>query len=883
MMKKKMSSLILLVTLCCSFMSDTGAAQTKAKSPAKKTAPVADASDDDLKVKLDAILLVTTAAERVAALEEFVKTYPQSAQATRAAEHLTGARAALGDELLGAGDAAGGVKLFRLAVAEAPAEMSDKLFANVVSQLPANLALRGAGAAAIELAREVENRVGQNPKRLLALAGFYMSVERADEAMRLAEAATKLAPEMAAAHAALGASLRVGLKLDEASASFARALELDPQFVVARRSLADLHRASGRAEEALKLYRAQLASDPKDAGARAGLVLSLFDAGKSEEAEKELQSALADDPRNLQLLVGAAYFHAAHGDSARALDLAKQAVTLEPRYTWSHVALARALVAQKRPLEAEGALRFARRYGRFPTLDYELASAMAAAGLYEEAAEQLALSFTLKDGSLETLLAGRTPARAENFVELLAPERRASIFQHAAADTDANAKMLKSLLAFHLATRRVENSPGAQVPAGDAVASSVAATTTATTSAGVAEAAEFAASGDEETRAFRQLYAADRLQRRGAPVEEVMKLLEGAMTKVDPALASPAATMALMADEMRDYRARLIAAGQSLTVPDVPRNVLSNILRGRLEEAAGWSEFLRGNSSEAVVRLRRAAGVLPEASPWWRAAQWRLGAALDASGDKQGALAAYLKSYDRRAPDPARRAFIEAFYKKVNGSLDGLDDKIGAATPMTTTPAAVSSNVAASAEATTTTPPATAETAKQQTEVASNAEPTSAPEPTPTPEQQIASATTTPPPAAPEPTPEATPDPTSQTASSSSSIAPPSATSSSPTETPKQNSEPDGSCVLSVVESELAIKAGGSASVTVTAATPEDAAKLKAATTNWADIIVLAETPNAEAGVARKFQITSINKTPGTFTVTFSAPCGKREVKVTVQ
>ena len=31
------------------------------------------------------------------------------------------------------------------------------------------------------------------------------------------------------------------------------------------------------------------------------------------------------------------------------------------------------------------------------------------------------------------------------------------------------------------------------------------------------------------------------------------------------------------------------------------------------------------------------------------------------------------------APDPARRAVIENVYKKVNGTLDGLDDKIGPA------------------------------------------------------------------------------------------------------------------------------------------------------------------------------------------------------------
>jgi len=37
----------------------------------------------------------------------------------------------------------------------------------------------------------------------------------------------------------------------------------------------------------------------------------------------------------------------------------------------------------------------------------------------------------------------------------------------------------------------------------------------------------------------------------------------------------------------------------------------------------------------------------------------------------------YIKSYVNGPPDPARRSIIEAVYKKVNGTLDGLDDKIG--------------------------------------------------------------------------------------------------------------------------------------------------------------------------------------------------------------
>jgi hypothetical protein len=254
------------------------------------------------------------------------------------------------------------------------------------------------------------------------------------------------------------------------------------------------------------------------------------------------------------------------------LELAGQAVQIEPRYTWAHIALARALVANKLPLEAERALRFARQYGRFPTLDYELAHALAAAGLYNEAGEELARSFTLRDGQIETQLAGRTPARADSFIQLLAPERRASIFQADAADTEANARVLKGLLALHLALDGAAASEGSTPGSNDASV--------------VAAARDFA-SGNDAMRAYRQLYAAQRLLRRNLALPGVLELTDGARSGIEAAIDAPAATVATAADELRDVRANAIARGGTPDVPVLPRNAISNILRGRIEELTG--------------------------------------------------------------------------------------------------------------------------------------------------------------------------------------------------------------------------------------------------------------------------------------------------------
>src|SRR5947209_10007844 len=273
---------LLLLSLACAVEARAQRKPQGAKAkptPGKsKAATPKAAGENGPKAELDEIVKLG-AAERVERLQAFVKANPNSPSLLRAQELLTSARAALGDERLRGGDRAAGVELFRTAVAEAPQAMSDKLFAGVVSQLPANLYMLGKRDAAMELARAVESRAAGSAQRLLFVASFYLGVEQPDEAARVAESALALQPDLAAAHQTLGTAYRYSLRLDDAASEFTRAHELDPNSASARRILAELRRATGKPEEALALYREQLASEPQDANARTGLVLSLFDAG----------------------------------------------------------------------------------------------------------------------------------------------------------------------------------------------------------------------------------------------------------------------------------------------------------------------------------------------------------------------------------------------------------------------------------------------------------------------------------------------------------------------------------------------------------------------------------------------------------------------------
>jgi Flp pilus assembly protein TadD len=817
-------------------------------------------------------------AERIEKLKAFIAAHPDSKLKAVAQELIVSGRAAWGDEKLRAGDTTGGLEQFRLAIGDVPENMTDKLYIGVVSKIPYNLFLLGQRAGAVEVARLIEARVKDNPKRLLMLADFYTRMEDAKESARVSEMAVRLAPDMAEAHLALALAHHISLQLEQAANEYARALELDPKLQTARRSLADLRRAQGRTDDALALYREQLANNPADKMARSGLVLSLLEAGKKDDAEREMEAALKEEPNNLQLLAGAAYWYAAHSDNARALELAQRAVEIEPRFTWAQIALARALIADGRPLAAEQALRFAHRYGHFPTLDYELANALAAAGLYTEAATELARSFSIRGGQLETQLAGRNPARNASFIELLAPERRASIFQATAADTEENARRLRALLAFTLALGEA----GKRETVNEREALS---------------AAQDFTTGTDPMRAFRQLYVADRLTRAGLFSQAVLDFAEAASTGVDAAVNVPAASIATLADDLYGVRLQAISNGTAPAAPEIERSVRASILQGRSEEIAGWVLYHQDKMTEAVARLRKATGLLPENSVWWRSAQWRLGAALEASGEEQEALASYIRSYDKSAPDAGHRAIIEKLYRKLNGSLEGLDAKLGAASSASAT---ASNEVRTPAQLETKSPappePSATETAKNEpatnTDAASTPQSTDALPATETGGQQTN--TGRPRKQIPEPegqSPAQTPaseQPTAagsgNTTESGGEAANQSAPSATPEPTPAARSrstgkQSDAACSFSIDVDTITIKNnGGTGHITVTLSGTD---KITPTTSDWPDITVFAQSLK-EYGTF-PFLVTSISKRTGRYTVTFTTPCGSKDVTVIVK
>ncbi len=667
---KKSAILLLLILL-----STTAFAQksNRSKIPARnKLTKSADANPAGEKEQFKKAVSQTDAAERISALLKFIADFPNSDEKTHAQELIVSGRAQFAEEKMRANDTQIGIEIFKLAVKGAPTPVSDKLFTEVILQIPTNIFLRGQRAEAVAVAQLIEEKVQGNAKQLLGLATYYIGTENAVEARRLAEKAIALEPNFPAAYQTLGLADRLNFQLDDAANAYAKALELDPESVVSKRSLAEMKRAVGKSAEAAELYRQILAKDDSDAAAKTGLALALFDAEKRSEAEAEMNELLAQNPNNLPLLVGAAYWYAAHGEGAKAVELGQKAVAVEPRYTWAHIALARGLVEQKRPLEAEQTLLLARQYGNFPTLDYELAAVRSMAGFYREAAETLKKTFTITDDNLiETQLGGRVLQKSNNFVALLAAERSASIFEPLSADSADYAATLKSLLNFS----QQMDSPNPNEAAAAEAAENFAA---GNFDNSVNQKLPAKSDGDgDKMKLHRQLYAADRLLEKNIAAPKAFELAKAAVGNVNTALDVAAPSAAVLADELYESRALAISRSELIVVPTIPRQTLSNILRGRIEEISGWALSQQKKPEEAIVRYKRALSVLPEKSTWWRDSMWRLGVALQNDQKPNEALDAYVKSYTAGTPEIGKRIIIESLYQSINGNLAGLDEKIG--------------------------------------------------------------------------------------------------------------------------------------------------------------------------------------------------------------
>lgn len=604
--------------------------------------------------RLAAIASIAELTERVEALSAFAAEEGlQPGLRDQALELAAASRAALADQVYETGDKEDAIELFRKAITEAPAPASDRLFAEILIRIPGSLLLRSETKAALDAARLLEAHAAGKTERLLALVTFHTSIENSTDAVRLSEIASSIEPPMAAAFRALALAHRLNFDLDAAEAAQRKALEIDPESAEIKRELADLLRANGKPKEATSLYQSILEANEENAQARAGLAMAYFESGDRPAAEAELDRAIALSPENFGLLTAAAYWYATNGLPEKAMEFAEDSLEIQPRYVWSYIALARAHSQMDRPLEAEKALARAKQYGNFPSLNYEIALVQMDAGFFREAAEEMSGVIEVANGEVSTRLGGRVGRTASNIPDVLRDERRASIFApNAAADAERSAR-LAALTALY-------NTLGSDE-----------------SGSLDAEALERFVSGNDKMRAHRKLFAAALLLEKGIETGKALELIASATDQTDAALTVSNPSAAVMASELYESRRIAFIRGEYLLVPDVPRQTLSAIMRGRVEELAGWALYREGKYADAAIRLQRAISVLPPDSAWWRSSKWRLGEALSADGKPDNALEHFISGYDRDRPDYFKYTSIRSIYQQVNGSLEGLEARIG--------------------------------------------------------------------------------------------------------------------------------------------------------------------------------------------------------------
>ena len=616
------------------------------------------AFSQDTPPTLEAALATTDPAARIEALQNFLKAQPEAAQAEAARAELTRTFAYLGETNLAEKNIDAAIQSFKRAVTAFPQKMDDKFFDEVVIKIPLAVSVRGYRTEAILLAREIEARLASDAKRLTSLGEFYLSVEAPSEALRALNTAVKLAPDNARIYRTRGAAYRVNLNLEDAAAQYQHAIKADPKDARAYFELGNLHRARGNYELAINLYNHQISLEPDHAPSLKGLVLCYVAQDKEERAAEFLTQAAkitnADVRQDFYFQTQLAMSYLARGKTGKARLAAEAALVAEPRFSWARVAAAEVDLAEGKYFESERNMIAAMKYADFPTLHFMLGKIYLAVEDFEGALAEFNKAFSLKADKFQTRLGGAVDVKAATVAELLAPERQASLFQAEPITNEIEFKLAENLVRFEDAMRSARQSSSALL-------SAILINQKADKAAAVnlQKLTEDFVETEGSRKPFRWLYAAERLTQTGQALETALQLTAQALDAAETVTAPDGS--------LRDY-------------PNYDRDGRLRVFRGRTLTLRGRALAKLGRTQEAVTTLEQAVdsyGSTPER----KQAQWQLALAKESAGQTKEALDLYITAYE--PPDKTsvgsdlNRAVIESLYRKVNGSLDGLNERIG--------------------------------------------------------------------------------------------------------------------------------------------------------------------------------------------------------------
>ncbi|MFN0107230.1 MAG: tetratricopeptide repeat protein [Blastocatellia bacterium] len=615
---------------------------------------------------LEAIIAIEDPTARLTTLQQFLKTNPATEQANAAREAIVTSWAQLGEAQLNENNIEKAVANFRKSLGALPEKTTDKFFQETVIRIPLAISVRGYRNESVELARQLETRFAKDSARLAALGEFYLTIEAPTDAVRALESAAKISKPEARLHRALGSAYRMGLRLDDAIAEYQQAIGVDPQDKRAYYELANLYRAHGAYADAVKLYQKQLELEPKHAPSFKGLALSFLALGNESQMTaalnqaRDLRGVAEEITGDMYLQTQMALYYLSQNRLDKARQASEAALMIEPRYAWARIAAAEVDLAEGKVFEAERNLLTAAQYAGFASLFFTFGKLYLSVEDFDGAAEQFAKAFNVSTKEprevFNTRLGGSLDVKAESVRELLAREHQAAIFIANSPTTPEQFKLAESLARFHAWLNEIRRLSGKS-------------TVTRKQMEELDRAALDFVETESTRRSFRSLFIAQKLAQTGIATGLAVELAEQAFGLAEPATEPEGS--------LRDY-------------PNYDRAGRLQIFRGRALDAKGWAQYKAGQNDEAAVTLSEAVkayGALPES----KRSMWHLAVVKETLGDFNAALDLYLAGYETPEISSAdvKLAVIEVLYRKVNGSLNGLEDRLrqaGIAIPATRQP-----------------------------------------------------------------------------------------------------------------------------------------------------------------------------------------------------
>ncbi|HLG16201.1 MAG TPA: tetratricopeptide repeat protein [Blastocatellia bacterium] len=668
--------------------------RSQGKAQAKKPAPPPE-PELPPKEALDRARAAPTQKERIELLERFLSTYRGDALESEVRDLLMREYALKGERELREGSTQLAIKDFKSVMRVAPPVITDRVFGQFIFPMPMAMNAFGYRAESVALMKSFEPRFANDVNRLVQIGFFYVQIEAPIEAVRILERAIKLDPQNHRAHNSLGTAYLINLRLDDAAAEFEKALELNPKDEFANLNLGNLARASGDYQRAGEYYRNQLQAKPDDAEAHGGLSIVLLAEGRDEEAELEIKRAVELAPEDYRFLTQLAYFYTTRKKTVIARGLVERAARIDPRYAWAHVTKADIDTIEGKYGDALTTMIGTQTLAAFPTLSFELMKALMSLDGYDQAIEVMNRGFTFtEDGEFATTLGGVMKARSPRLDLLLDRERQASLFLNAQPTTAAQYRLAEALgqvdhyLKAALAGRKaLEAATARKSRAGQPKKS------------GGAEGRALDEELKEATRPRRARPTpppvdAELSAGRDAGLPGMVELLRAitAFTTLDDGrqafrmiwAARKLADNNLALEAAEQLARRAIGVAETATEPDgsmrdaplLDREGRKAVFLGRAHDTLGWALFKRGDTRGAIEHLSIAAQTYTPSAER-NAVVWRLAVATQEAGDEKRALDLYIAGYEADSPTAAvRRAQIEALYKKLNGSLAGLEERL---------------------------------------------------------------------------------------------------------------------------------------------------------------------------------------------------------------